>query len=161
MDLTKPCNRGKILSDDGMNFLKAGDSRYSSYFTNNTISHSFWNRGGIHVTASCMQCVLMKRISTCDTHDFTDQLHLLVHVMFRTGVYDCFLEKQHRSTDDEHYSGLVKGSDEGQLRRNVVFFYGQRAVQSLRVQGRPGSLGYMFLTNLHSLVNNQNIHLHN
>ena len=68
----------------------------------------------------------MKRISTCDTQDLTNQLHLLVRVMFRTGVYDCFLETQHRSTDDKYYSGfMVKDSDEVQLRGNSVFSYGR------------------------------------
>ena len=159
MDSSKPCNRGKILSTDGMNFLKASDSKDSSYFTNNKISHSFWNCGGTHVTACCMQCVLMKQISTCDTHDLTDQLHSLVHVMFRTGEYDCFLEKQHWSTDDKHYSGLVRDSDEVQLRKNFVFSYDHRVVKSLRLQGITGSLGYMFLTKLHSNVILQDMYL--
>ena len=86
MDSTNSCNHGKIQSDDDMNFLKAGDSRDSLYFTNNIISHSFWNRGRTHVTACCTQCVLMKQISTCDTHDLTDQLRSKVHVVFRTDV---------------------------------------------------------------------------
>lgn len=34
-------------------------------------------------------------------------------------------------------------------------------LERYKIIRRPGSLGYMFLTNLQSLVNNQNIHLHN
>ena len=89
--------------------------------------------------------------------------------MFRTGVYDCLREeiflisddptKHHRSTDDKHYSGLVKGSDEVQLRGNSVFSYDRRVVRSLRGQGRPGSLGCIFLTKLHTFVIHQVIHL--
>ena len=162
-----------------MNFLISGDSRDSSCFTNNIISHSFWNCGGSHVTASCTQCVLMKQISTCDTHDLTDQLHSLVYVVFRTGVYDCSRReeimllqpvrrsipdptKQHRSTDDKHQSrSMVTIDDEGQLRRDSVSSYGALTVKSLRVQDKAGSLGRMFPTKLHSFVTNQNMRLHN
>ena len=141
MDSINPCNRGKILSNDDMNFLKAGDSRDSSCFTNNIISHSFWNRGGTHVTACCTQCVLMKQISTCDTHDLTDQLLSLVPVVFRTGIC-CLPEKRHRSTDDKHQSRImVTIGDEGQIRTCSY------SVKSLRVQGIPSDLGFIFPAN--------------
>ena len=155
MDLDIHYNHVKNQSLNNLDSLMVIDSMDSLYFTKNIISHSLWNCGGSHVTTGSKQCVPLRQFSVWDTSDLTDQLRSQVYVAFRTEIC-CLLEKQHRSAHDKHQSrSKVTIGDEEQIRTCSY------SVKSLRVQGRPGSLGFMFLTDLHAFVNNQNISLQN